>query len=44
MPLRYSGTQVPQEARGQVLIFFAFVCGFYSWDDVIDPIRSLLIR
>jgi len=34
------GTQVPQEARGQVLIFFAFVCGFYSWDDVIDPIRN----
>jgi hypothetical protein len=35
-----AGCQVHEEARRQVLLFFAFVCGFYSWDDVIDPIRS----
>lgn len=34
------GTSVPQEARQQVLIFFGFVVSFYSWDDVIDPIRN----
>lgn len=34
-----SGTQVHEEARRQVLLFFAFVVAFYSWDDVIDPLR-----
>lgn len=32
--------QVPQETKKQVLVFFAYVIGFYSWDDVIDPIRD----
>jgi len=36
-----SGTQVPEEARKQVLLFFLFVVGFYAWDDVIDPIRNI---
>lgn len=36
----HAGTSVPMEARRQVLLFFTFVVGFYSWDDVIDPIRN----
>lgn len=36
----HAGTSVPMEARRQVLMFFTFVVGFYSWDDVIDPIRN----
>jgi|EP00927_Polykrikos_kofoidii_P056598 hypothetical protein len=39
-----TGTQVPQEARKEVLLFFFFVVGFYSWDDVIDPIRTLSMQ
>eukprot|EP00928_Gymnodinium_smaydae_P033141 TRINITY_DN23820_c0_g1_i1.p1 TRINITY_DN23820_c0_g1~~TRINITY_DN23820_c0_g1_i1.p1 ORF type:complete len:313 (+),score=80.09 TRINITY_DN23820_c0_g1_i1:96-1034(+) len=34
------GTQVPANAKNQVILFFAFVCGFYAWDDVIDPLRT----
>eukprot|EP00928_Gymnodinium_smaydae_P065056 TRINITY_DN48254_c0_g1_i1.p1 TRINITY_DN48254_c0_g1~~TRINITY_DN48254_c0_g1_i1.p1 ORF type:complete len:314 (-),score=76.45 TRINITY_DN48254_c0_g1_i1:81-1022(-) len=34
------GTQVPEHAKQQVIMFFAFVCGFYAWDDVIDPLRT----
>merc|ERR1712007_193002 len=36
-----SGTQLPEDARKQVLVFFLFVCGFYSWDDVITPSRMM---
>lgn len=39
-----SGTQVEEGARKQVLLFFAFVVGFYSWDDVIDPIRNIAME
>jgi len=35
-----AGCQVHEDARRQVLLFFAFVIAFYSWDDVIDPIRT----
>lgn len=36
------GTVVSMEARRQVQFFFLFVGAFYLWDDVIDPIMSLL--
>lgn len=36
------GTVVTEETKRQVKLFFLFVVGFYSWDDVIDPIMSLL--
>eukprot|EP00440_Ansanella_granifera_P031497 gb/GFBE01034193.1/.p1 GENE.gb/GFBE01034193.1/~~gb/GFBE01034193.1/.p1 ORF type:complete len:304 (+),score=74.97 gb/GFBE01034193.1/:1-912(+) len=35
------GTMVSLEARQQVRVFFAFVCTFYLWDDVLEPIWSL---
>ncbi|CAE8710953.1 unnamed protein product [Polarella glacialis] len=36
------GTVVSLEARQQVRVFFAFVCTFYLWDDVLEPISSSL--
>lgn len=36
------GTVVSTEAKRQVRGFFLFVGCFYLWDDVIDPIMSLL--
>jgi len=36
------GTHVSEETKRQVKFFFLFVIGFYSWDDVIDPIMSLM--
>jgi hypothetical protein len=36
------GATVSLEARRQVRMFFLFVVAFYSWDDVIDPIMTLL--
>jgi len=36
------GTTVSEEARKQIKLFFLFVIGFYAWDDVIDPIMSLM--
>jgi len=35
------GTMVSLEARQQVRVFFAFVCSFYLWDDVLEPCWSL---
>lgn len=35
------GTMVSLEARQQVRVFFAFVCTFYLWDDVLEPIGSM---
>lgn len=35
------GTVVSEETRRQVKFFFLFVIGFYSWDDVIDPVMTL---
>jgi hypothetical protein len=36
------GTTVSEESKRQVKYFFLFVIGFYSWDDVIDPIMTLM--
>jgi len=36
-----AGTLVGADARRQVQFFFAFLFGFYLWDDVIDPIQDL---
>lgn len=36
------GTMVSMEARQQVKVFFAFVIAFYTWDDVLEPIWSLI--
>merc|ERR1719436_845362 len=36
------GTNVSTEAKSQIHLFFMFVFCFYTWDDVIDPIMSLL--
>jgi len=36
------GATVSLEARRQVRCFFALVVAFYSWDDVIDPIMTLI--
>lgn len=36
------GTVVSLEARHQVRVFFAFVTVFYLWDDVLEPIMTLL--
>jgi len=36
------GTVVSVEAKRQVRLFFLFVCAFYAWDDVIDPVMHLL--
>jgi len=36
------GTMVSMEARQQVKVFFAFVIAFYAWDDVLEPIWSLI--
>jgi hypothetical protein len=36
------GTMVSDEAKRQVKLFFLFVVALYSWDDVIDPVMSLL--
>jgi hypothetical protein len=35
-----AGTAVAEDVRKQVLMFFAYVISFYSWDDVIDPVRD----
>lgn len=35
------GTMVSLEARQQVRVFFAFLCTFYLWDDVLEPIGSM---
>jgi len=39
-----AGASIPAEARTQVLQVFGFIVAFYSWDDVIDPIQSLLFE
>mmetsp|Transcript_3071 Transcript_3071/g.5402 ORF Transcript_3071/g.5402 Transcript_3071/m.5402 type:complete len:304 (+) Transcript_3071:85-996(+) len=36
------GTMVSLEAKQQVRVFFAFVCAFYLWDDVLEPISSMM--
>merc|ERR1712203_933944 len=36
------GTVVSEETKRMVKWFFVFVIGFYSWDDVIDPIMHLM--
>lgn len=36
------GTNVSEEAKKQIHMFFLFVFCFYAWDDVIDPVMSLL--
>jgi len=36
------GTNVSMDAKRQVKAFFIFVVGFYMWDDVADPVMSLL--
>lgn len=36
------GTIVSNETRKQVQMFFAFMCAFYLWEDVIEPCMSLL--
>lgn len=36
------GALVSTDAKRQVQIFFVFVVGFYMWDDVIDPVMTLL--
>mmetsp|Transcript_52876 Transcript_52876/g.113330 ORF Transcript_52876/g.113330 Transcript_52876/m.113330 type:complete len:316 (+) Transcript_52876:67-1014(+) len=36
------GTVVSAEAKRQVQYFFAFLVCFYAYDDVIDPVMSLL--
>jgi hypothetical protein len=36
------GSVVSEETKRMVKWFFAFVIGFYSWDDVIEPCMSLL--
>lgn len=35
------GTMVSLEAKQQVRVFFGFVCTFYLWDDVLEPIGSM---
>ncbi|CAJ1362889.1 unnamed protein product [Effrenium voratum] len=35
------GTMVSLEAKQQVRVFFGFVCTFYLWDDVLEPIASM---
>lgn len=35
-----TGTLMLEDSRRQVLIFFAYVVTFYSWDDVLDPLRD----
>mmetsp|Transcript_65600 Transcript_65600/g.129001 ORF Transcript_65600/g.129001 Transcript_65600/m.129001 type:complete len:311 (+) Transcript_65600:135-1067(+) len=36
------GTTVSSDAKTQVQTFFMFVVAFYMWDDVVDPVMSLL--
>jgi len=36
------GTMVSLEAKQQVRVFFGFVCTFYLWDDVLEPISSMM--
>lgn len=36
------GMTVSNETRKQVQMFFAFMCSFYLWEDVIEPCMSLL--
>jgi len=36
------GTMVSLEARQQVRVFLAFVCTFYLWDDVLEPLSSMV--
>eukprot|EP00429_Kryptoperidinium_foliaceum_P020039 CAMPEP_0176047314 /NCGR_PEP_ID=MMETSP0120_2-20121206/23498_1 /TAXON_ID=160619 /ORGANISM="Kryptoperidinium foliaceum, Strain CCMP 1326" /LENGTH=381 /DNA_ID=CAMNT_0017380729 /DNA_START=34 /DNA_END=1180 /DNA_ORIENTATION=- len=36
------GANVSSDAKRQVKAFFIFVVGFYMWDDVVDPVTSLL--
>merc|ERR1712217_717628 len=36
------GAMVPEETKRMVKYFLLFVVGFYAWDDVIDPVMSLL--
>uniref|UniRef100_A0A7S2KB27 Uncharacterized protein n=1 Tax=Zooxanthella nutricula TaxID=1333877 RepID=A0A7S2KB27_9DINO len=36
------GTHVSTDAKRQVRLFFAFVVAFYMWDDVVDPILTIM--